>query len=68
MEKLTFESVFKDSDFINKEVIKKEPVLTMAFVNMQPITDIYSVDEALKNGTLFKNIDKPLIRSKTYVK
>jgi len=43
----------------------KEPILTMAFVNMQPITDIYSVEDALKNGTLFKNINKPFVGRNT---
>ena len=35
-------------------------ILTMAFVNMQPIDSVYSVEDALKRGTLFTNIDKPL--------
>jgi len=34
-------------------------ILTMAFVNMQPIDSVYSVTDALKKGTLFPNIDKP---------
>lgn len=59
MEKFTLESMLNDSDFIKKEPLAKEPVLAMAFVNMQPITEIYGVDDALKNGTLFKNLDKP---------
>ncbi len=59
MERLNLESILNDSNFIMKDVFTKEPVLTMAFVNMQPITEIYTVDDALKNGTLFKNIDKP---------
>ena len=61
MEKFFMESLLNDSGFIKKEALEKEPVLTMAFVNMQPITEIYSADDALKNGTLFKNIDKPLL-------
>lgn len=47
------------SAFIITKPEIKEPILTMAFVNMQPITEIYSPEDALKNGTLFKNIDKP---------
>lgn len=35
-------------------------VLTMAFVNMQPLGEVYSPESALKAGTLFPDIDKPL--------
>ena len=59
MEKNLFKSLTEDLDFLKKDISENEPVLTMAFVNMQPISEIYSVDNALKNGTLFKNIDKP---------
>ncbi len=59
MEKNLFKSLSEDLDFLKKDISENEPVLTMAFVNMQPISEIYSVDNALKNGTLFKNIDKP---------
>lgn len=34
-------------------------VLTMAFVNMQPMDSIYSLEDAFENGTLFPNLDKP---------
>ena len=53
------------SSFIITKPDVKEPVHTMAFVNMQPITEIYSAEDALKNGTLFKNIDKPFVRRNT---
>lgn len=33
-------------------------VLTMAFVNMQPLDSVYELDEAFKNGTLFPNLNK----------
>ena len=53
------------SDFVVTKPDTEEPVLTMAFVNMQPITEIYSVEDALKSGTLFKNIDKPFLGRNT---
>ncbi len=53
------------SAFIITKPDVEEPVLTMAFVNMQPITEIYSTEDALKNGTLFKNIDKPFLGRNT---
>lgn len=65
MERFDLESILNDSNFVMKDAFIKEPVLTMAFVNMQPITEIYSADDALKNGTLFKNIDKPFLGRNT---
>ncbi len=38
---------------------EENDILTMAFVNPQPLDEIYSTEEAFKKGTLFKNIDKP---------
>ena len=34
-------------------------VLTMAFVNLQPFSDVYTPESALMAGTLFPDIDKP---------
>ena len=34
-------------------------VLTMAFVNMQPLDYVYDDDQAYINGSLFPNINKP---------
>jgi len=34
-------------------------ILTMAFVNMQPLESVYETEKALERGTLFPNIDKP---------
>lgn len=36
-------------------------VLTMAFVNMQPLESVYTPAQALCKGTLFPNIDKPFL-------
>lgn len=55
----------KDCDFCNPPDLENtDGVLTMAFVNMQPLSSVYSVAEAMENGTLFPNIDKPLLRGK----
>lgn len=34
-------------------------VLTMAFVDMQPLESVYETEKALERGTLFPNLDKP---------
>lgn len=34
-------------------------ILTIAFVDMQPLDSVYPVETAFCNGTLFPNIDKP---------
>ena len=34
-------------------------ILTMAFVNVQPLESVYETEKALERGTLFPNIDKP---------
>ena len=36
-------------------------VLTMAFINMQPITNVYETEEGFSRGSMFPNIDKPLL-------
>lgn len=38
---------------------KNDGILTMAFVDMQPIDSVYQTDTAFCKGTLFPNIDKP---------
>ncbi len=39
-------------------------ILTMAFVDMQPLDEVYSLQEAFCNGTLFPNINKPFYGGK----
>ena len=39
-------------------------VLTMAFVNMQPLDYVYNEAEAFSNGSLFPNITKPFYGGK----
>lgn len=38
---------------------RNDGILTMAFVDMQPLESVYPCDTAFTNGTLFPNIDKP---------
>lgn len=50
-----------DNGFCKEGVTQStKGVLTMAFVNMQPLESVYSTTDAFKKGTLFPNIDKPL--------
>ena len=68
MEKM-FAGAASDCEFfLKQEDIAKEPVLTMVFGAMQPVGEIYTPDAAFKNGTLFKNLDKPFIGRDMYVK
>lgn len=36
-------------------------ILTMAFVDSQPLESVYEPEQALKCGTLFPNINKPFL-------
>lgn len=36
-------------------------ILTMAFVDSQPLETVYNFEQSLKNGTLFPNINKPFL-------
>ena len=38
--------------------------LAMAYIPMQKFENLYSVDEALCSGTLFKDLDKPFLGGK----
>ena len=38
---------------------RNDGILTMAFVDMQPLDNVYPLETSFKNGTLFPNIDKP---------
>ena len=33
----------------------------MAFVNMQPLDKLYTLEDAFEAGTLFKNLNKPYL-------
>lgn len=36
-------------------------ILTMAFINMQPLDNVYECEEGFSRGTIFPNIDKPFM-------
>ena len=36
-------------------------ILTMAFVDSQPLESVYSFEQSLKSGTLFPNLNKPFL-------
>ena len=38
---------------------RNDGILTMAFVDMQPLESVYSMSDAFCRGTLFPNLDKP---------
>ena len=40
---------------------KNGGILTMAFVDMQPLESVYPTEIAFCNGSLFPNIDKPFL-------
>lgn len=52
-------------DCIDTDYCKPTPenmnggILTMAFVDMQPLESVYETPDALRCGTLFPNINKP---------
>lgn len=49
-----------NTDFcVNNPENMNNGILTMAFVDMQPIDSVYQPQTALMRGTLFPNIDKP---------
>ncbi len=43
-----------------------EDVLTMAFVNMQPLDYVFDEAQAFQNGSLFPNITKPFYYGGNY--
>jgi len=47
----------------NNTMLKNLP-LAMAYVPFQQIEGTYNQDDALKNGTLFPNLDKPFLGRK----
>lgn len=43
-----------------REDHSQNDILTMAFVNIQPLDSVYDTERGFDNGTIFPNIDKPL--------
>ena len=48
------------------ETLNTQDVLTMAFVNMQPLDYVYDEAKAFENGSLFPNITKPFYYGGNY--
>ncbi len=48
---------------MHKESACNDP-LTMVFINMQPLDNVYTPHEAFCNGTLFPNLNKPFLGGK----
>ncbi len=51
---------YHDVNFYKTGVMPDKDILTMAFVNMQPLTAVYDTDTGFSKGTIFPNLDKPL--------
>ncbi len=43
---------------------RNDGILTMAFVDMQPLDTVYSLSEGFSNGTIFPNLNKPFFGGK----
>lgn len=50
---------FDDDYCVMTPVNRNNGILTMAFVDMQPLDSVYELNEAFDNGTLFSNLNKP---------
>ncbi len=51
-------SCLKTDYCVNSPEKRNDGILTMAFVDMQPLDTVYSLSDAFENGTLFPNLDK----------
>mgnify|MGYP002525802375 CR=1 FL=1 len=40
----------------------RNPVLAMAYVPLQTLTTVYTDEDALSQGTLFPDLDKPFLK------
>ena len=58
-----YEDLFKPSFLKNKErpALPEDASVTMAYVPLQFLEKTYEADEALKNGTLFPELNKPFL-------
>ncbi|MBQ8077479.1 MAG: spore coat associated protein CotJA [Eubacterium sp.] len=50
--------------YLGTSKLPKDTVTTMAYVPFQTDTTQYVADDALKKGTLFKNLDKPFLEGR----
>ncbi|MDO4608923.1 MAG: spore coat associated protein CotJA [Clostridia bacterium] len=51
---------YTDVSFYKTGAMPDKDILTMAFVNIQPLTSVYDTDTGFSKGTIFPNLDKPL--------
>ena len=42
-----------------KSPFPEDPALAIAYVRWQELTNVYELDEALRQGTIFPELDKP---------
>lgn len=56
---ITAPACINDDFCVSSSRERNDGILTMAFVDIQPLDNVYSPDAALCNGTLFPNINKP---------
>ncbi len=54
----------KNDEFSFSTTNNTNGILTMAFVNMQPLDTVYETDDGFCKGTIFPNIDKPFYGGK----
>lgn len=52
-------SCINDDFCLAEPFVKNNGILTMAFVDMQPLESVYPENTAFCNGSLFPNITKP---------
>ncbi|HCC08225.1 MAG TPA: spore coat associated protein CotJA [Clostridiales bacterium] len=55
-----------DDVMMNEQQVPKDSKLPKVTIMDQPYTDKFSLDEALKKGTLFPNLYDPYMVSKHY--
>lgn len=51
---------YTDYNYHKMPKMPQDDILTMAFVNMQPLTAVYDTETGFCNGTIFPNLNKPL--------
>ncbi len=52
---------YTDANLYKINNMNDRDVLTMAFVNIQPLTSVYDTDTGFSKGTIFPNLDKPFM-------
>ncbi len=52
---------YTDANLYKMNTMPDKDILTMAFVNIQPLNAVYDVDTGFTKGTIFPNLDKPFL-------